>query len=259
MNKRNASFAVLGGMVVAGGFAAFQTRTSPASSSQPAPSVASPELDEPGRALPPDHPPIGAASPMGPAMHEPAEEGAPIVWTPPPTWQSVPNASSMRLATYRIPRARGDSEDGELSVTRAGGTTDANIQRWIGQFDGSATSSREERAVQGFKVSVVSVKGSFLGGGMMQAAPLGAPAFVGAARRDRGGSRVVLLLQAPWACRDRRCRACAVQRDDRRIVAPSDVSGTHQRFTSMIPSMCSASPAVVTKGTPMAVSPISPP
>jgi hypothetical protein len=196
MNKRNASFAVLGGMVVAGGFAAFQTRTS-ASSSQPAPSVASSELDEPHRTLPPDHPPIGAGSPMGPAMHEPTDDGAPITWTPPPTWQSVPNASSMRLATYRIPRAPGDSEDGELSVTRAGGTTDANIQRWIGQFDGSAKSAREERAVQGLKVSVVSVKGSFLGGGMMQAAP-SAPraswALLGAIVETPGSSYFFKLL-----------------------------------------------------------------
>jgi hypothetical protein len=134
---------------------------------------------------------------MGPAVHEPTDEGAPIAWTPPPTWQSVPNASSMRLATYRIPRARGDSEDGELSVTRAGGTTDANIARWIGQFDGSAKSAREERAVQGFKVSVVSVKGSFLGGGMMQAAP-SAPrpswALLGAIVETPGSSYFFKLL-----------------------------------------------------------------
>jgi hypothetical protein len=77
----------------------------------------------------------------------------------------------MRLATYRIPRAPGDDEDAELSVTRAGGTAEANIQRWIGQFDGAATSSREEKNVQGFKVALVSIKGTFLGGGMMQGAP----------------------------------------------------------------------------------------
>jgi hypothetical protein len=77
----------------------------------------------------------------------------------------------MRLATYRIPRAPGDSEDGELSVTRAGGTTEANIKRWVGQFDGSSTEVREEKKVQGFHVTLVSVKGTFLGGGMMQSAP----------------------------------------------------------------------------------------
>jgi hypothetical protein len=77
----------------------------------------------------------------------------------------------MRLATYRVPHAAGDEEDAELSVTRAGGTAEANIGRWIGQFDGSATSARGERTVHGFHVTVVSVKGTFLGGGMMQGAP----------------------------------------------------------------------------------------
>jgi hypothetical protein len=77
----------------------------------------------------------------------------------------------MRIATYRIPRAPGDSEDGELTVTRAGGTTEANLQRWLGQFDGSSTNARAERTVQGLRVTVVSVRGTYLGGGMMQSAP----------------------------------------------------------------------------------------
>lgn len=172
MNKRIATFAVVAAMVIAGGIAAFQGRTSftstTAAEMDPAPTPSAP----PTHNLPPNHPPIGTADPAHP-MSAPAPPGeAPVItWVAPPNWQSAPNPSPMRLATYRIPHAAGDNEDGELSVTRAGGTAEANIQRWIGQFDGSATSSRDTKTVSGFKVTLVSVKGAFLGGGMMQGAP----------------------------------------------------------------------------------------
>jgi hypothetical protein len=182
MNKRVGTFAVVGGLIVAGGLAAFQGHSSPASAtpSQVGPSVSrevSQEVPspfpspEPGGALPPNHPPLGATHAFGHGTPEPANEAATIAWTPPPGWQAVPNASPMRIATYRIPRAPGDKEDGELTVTRAGGTTEANLQRWVGQFDGSSTQARVERTVQGLPVTVLLVRGTYLGGGMMQSAP----------------------------------------------------------------------------------------
>jgi hypothetical protein len=178
MNKRIASYAVVGGVIVAGGLAAFQSHPSPASStpSHVGPSVSretSPALPspEPAQALPPNHPPLGGSHALGHGMPQPANEAAAIAWVAPQNWQTVPNSSAMRIATYRIPHAPGDSEDGELTVARAGGTTEANLQRWVGQFDGSSTQTRQERAVQGFPVTVVSVRGTYLGGGMMQSAP----------------------------------------------------------------------------------------
>jgi hypothetical protein len=171
MSKRVASFLVLGSMIAAGAFAAFQTR---ASSGAAAPSAKEPEIatfEPTPAALPPDHPPIDAPHAHGTAMTASPEEGAAIAWSAPVIWRSVPNVSSMRLATYRTPRVRGESDEGELSVTRAGGTTEANVERWTGQFDGSSTEAREERTVQGFKVTVVSIKGTFLGGDMMQGTP----------------------------------------------------------------------------------------
>jgi hypothetical protein len=76
----------------------------------------------------------------------------------------------MRIATYLVPGPAG-SEPAELSVSRAGGTPEANIQRWIGQFDGSAVHTRQEKTVAGLKVTTVSITGNFLGGGMMPGAP----------------------------------------------------------------------------------------
>ena len=72
----------------------------------------------------------------------------------------------MRLATYRIPRAAGDTEDTDLSVVRAGGTPEANIERWVGQFDNAGKDVRTVKLVHGLKVTIVEVKGAFLGGGM---------------------------------------------------------------------------------------------
>jgi hypothetical protein len=175
MNKRIATFAIVAAMVVAGGLAAFQSRTGSSSTtpqefgpSEIGPSTANaPQAPE----LPPNHPPIGTPNPGHPSFSAPPDETAAIVWVAPPNWRSAASPSPMRLATYRIPRAPGDDEDAELSVTRAGGSAEANIQRWIGQFDGSSTSSREEKTVLGFKASLVSVKGTFLGGGMMQGTP----------------------------------------------------------------------------------------
>src|SRR5690242_11818487 len=53
-----------------------------------------------------------------------------IAWDAPPTWTQGTNTSAIRKATYQIP-----GDDGtQLTVTTAGGTVDANIERWKGQF-----------------------------------------------------------------------------------------------------------------------------
>jgi len=99
------------------------------------------------------------------ALPEPgaAAEPAKIEWKAPPRWQSVPNASNMRLATYRVPRAPGDSEDAELTITQAGGSVEANAVRWIGQFDadGQKTAKRSTRKVGALDVTLVEATGNY--------------------------------------------------------------------------------------------------
>jgi hypothetical protein len=85
----------------------------------------------------------------------------------PDAWKTVPNTSSMRIATYRVPRAQGDTDDADVSVTRAGGGTEANIRRWVGQFDEAGQDKRTEKTVRGLKITTVEVSGTFIGGGMM--------------------------------------------------------------------------------------------
>lgn len=89
-----------------------------------------------------------------------------IAWEAPAAWQSVPNANTMRKATYKISNVGGDPEDAELTVSAAAGGVDANIKRWSGQF-GNAEPRTEARTPNGLKVTVVEIKGTFASGGMM--------------------------------------------------------------------------------------------
>jgi len=94
-----------------------------------------------------------------------------ITWTAPSSWQ-VRGPAPMRVATYAIPPAGGDSEQGELAVfffgSGQGGDVQANLQRWYGQIeqpDGkpSAQVARTgERTVNGVKVTTVAVDGTYL-------------------------------------------------------------------------------------------------
>jgi hypothetical protein len=93
-----------------------------------------------------------------------------IGWEAPKTWQSVPNANTMRKATYKIPKVAGDAEDAELTVSAAAGGVDANIKRWSGQF-GNAEAKTEPRNPNGLKVTVVEIKGTFASGGGMMGGP----------------------------------------------------------------------------------------
>jgi len=103
----------------------------------------------------------GTGGTTNPSNQEPPA----ITWTTPAAWQTMPNPSPMRLATYKV------GDGAELSVMRAGGTVDMNVQRWTQQFDGSPKVDRSERQVNGAKVTVVRIAGTFLGAGMTPTAP----------------------------------------------------------------------------------------
>src|SRR5689334_19490931 len=83
-----------------------------------------------------------AASATGPSSEAPPEpsaaHGQQATWTDPAVWKRVPSTSPMRMATYRVPRADGDREDGEVSVfhfgATGGGDVKSNLDRWEKQF-----------------------------------------------------------------------------------------------------------------------------
>lgn len=115
--------------------------------------------------LPPNHPPIPSGNRLPMANDAPT-----LAWKVPAEWTTVPNTSSMRLATYHVPAAKGDADETEVTVVRAGGTTNANIDRWIHQFDEAGKDERTEKTVGGFKITIVEVSGRYLGGAIMPSA-----------------------------------------------------------------------------------------
>jgi hypothetical protein len=132
--------------------------------------------------LPPNHPPIGGATAQRESMPSAGGEAPALAWKMPAGWQEAPSPNAMRLATYRTP-------DGvEVSVSRAGGATEANIQRWVGQFDDVGREVHAEKTVHGLHVVTVDVAGTFVGGGMSMGAPAEARpawAMVGAVVESR--------------------------------------------------------------------------
>jgi hypothetical protein len=116
-----------------------------------------------------------------------ADSAAGISWTPPSTWKST-GEKPMRAATYSVPPAGGDSEPAECAVyyfgQGQGGSVQANIDRWIGQFqqangkpskDAAQTRKRE---IHGLSVTTVDVSGAYSGmGGPMMASHASKPGY----------------------------------------------------------------------------------
>ena len=64
-------------------------------------------------------------------------QSATLHFTAPPAWNPRPSTSPMRVAEFVVPRAAGDPEDAEAIVYffgGSGGSVDANIERWVAQF-----------------------------------------------------------------------------------------------------------------------------
>src|SRR5687767_5541094 len=96
---------------------------------------------------------------------------ASLTFSAPAGWKPVVTSSSMRVAQFALPRAAGDPADAELVVYYfggSGGTVEANIERWLGQMrqpDGkpsSAVAKREVRTINGLKVTLVDVSGTYV-------------------------------------------------------------------------------------------------
>jgi hypothetical protein len=172
MLKRFAAFAVIPAVFFAGGLAFYGVERIPGATAATSRGMQAPlaplgemQPSERGEALPPDHPPIGAAaSPYG-SLPSATTDAPALVWKMPAVWQDAANPNAMRLATYHAPGGV------EVAVSRAGGSTEANIQRWIAQFDGVGHDGRTERTVRGLHVVTVEVSGTYAGGGMAMGAP----------------------------------------------------------------------------------------
>jgi hypothetical protein len=80
----------------------------------------------------------------------------------PAAWKRQQLSSQFVDAEFAIPRAEGDDQDGRLTVSRAGGSMNDNIERWRGQFGGKPEKeSKKEIEAAGFKITVVDYSGEF--------------------------------------------------------------------------------------------------
>ena len=127
-----------------------------------------------------------------------AQSAAGLRWTVPAGW-ATEAARPMRAATYAIPPSAGDKAPGECVVSffgaGQGGTVEANIDRWKGQFHGAdgkpAAAQVATRTNRGLKITTIDTTGSYSGmGGPMAAA--GAPVsnyrLLGAIVESPGGN-----------------------------------------------------------------------
>jgi len=101
-----------------------------------------------------------------------ATQQSSLKFTVPAGWVEEERTSSMRIAQYRLPKATGDAEDASLVLyyfgQGQGGSTAANVERWIGQIqqaDGSSTkdkSKEDSLEAHGLKVTTVDVSGIYV-------------------------------------------------------------------------------------------------
>jgi hypothetical protein len=105
-----------------------------------------------------------------------SESAAGLAFQVPESWEGTPPSSQMRAAQFTLPAAEG-SDHPELTVYffghGQGGTTQANIERWIGQMtqpggkSAEAKAKEETRQVGEFKVTTVRVNGTYAAGSSM--------------------------------------------------------------------------------------------
>jgi hypothetical protein len=133
--------------------------SNPAAPAQPAPSPA---------------PASSLVRSSAPAASEPAvlgpEAAGGLIWASQPPLVRRPPKSSMRAAEYSLANA----PEAELGVfyfgADQGGSVDANLRRWLGQFtqpDGSDTSLKahqDELRFHGVAVTTIEVTGNYSGG-----------------------------------------------------------------------------------------------
>lgn len=116
----------------------------------------------------------------------------------PGEWTRTAPASTMRLAQYLVPRAKGDTEDAELAVfyfgERGAGDPDETFGRWAGAFDDAARADakRSVRKTAGMDAWFMEILGAYDASRAM--APMGGA--------DAGRPKETLLVGAIVAAAD---------------------------------------------------------
>lgn len=91
-----------------------------------------------------------------------------LAWDAPQGWTRSDKPSPMRRATYVLPKQAGDADAPDLAISIAGGGIDANVDRWVQQFDEDSKASlkKSQRKIGPYDVTIAELKGTWLGSGM---------------------------------------------------------------------------------------------
>lgn len=85
-----------------------------------------------------------------------------IRMTAPEGWVKKAPRSTFVQAEFALPKAEGDEADGRLTVSMAGGSIEANVDRWRGQFGGNPKKDVQDSLdVAGLKVTIVDLAGTY--------------------------------------------------------------------------------------------------
>jgi hypothetical protein len=108
-----------------------------------------------------------------------AQTAAGLKWTAPKGWRTEA-AQSMRAATYTAPPVPGDAARAECAIyffgQGQGGSVDANLERWRGQFTNVRNSATKTQVARGLRTTTLDVTGTYSG--------MGGPTGGGAAAND---------------------------------------------------------------------------
>jgi hypothetical protein len=149
------------------------SKSSEPESAAPATNAPAPSAPAPAMPAAPDKPAAAPATPPSASADGPTAGG--LTWHAAGPLVARTPKSSMRVAEYGL-----EGEPGaELTVfyfgADQGGSIEANMTRWVGQFtqpNGSETKAkRDERIVKGIPIALVEAKGNFSGGMAMPGAP----------------------------------------------------------------------------------------
>ncbi len=103
--------------------------------------------------------------------------GGKLNFSVPGTWKKKIPAVNMIESEFEIPNVEGEDLPGRMTIMGAGGSVDANIDRWIGQFkqpDDSSTKDKtkiEKKKIADHDVNIVTISGTYLDGGMRPLGP----------------------------------------------------------------------------------------
>ncbi len=123
---------------------------------------------------------VGIAKNAGPVVTPGSNQAAGVAWDMPSAWTRE-HDRAMRIATYSIPAAHGETEGAECGVfyfgVGQGGSVQANVDRWAGEFEtANGKPARQAAQVQktsiaGAEVTTVRCAGTYLAPSMGMGSP----------------------------------------------------------------------------------------